>query len=186
MNRMHPRAGGFSLIEVLVALVIIGVGMMGIAKIQALAYASTGTASSRSLAAIEAASLATAMRANRNYWSVAPVPLTLTLNGTALTSTDATLLNTYVCTSGGANAPCSGNQLAAYDLKNWVTAVNALLPAVTGTISCTQPVATVPIGCTIQLSWTERQIALGKAVNTGTAVNNAAMTAPTYTLYVEP
>jgi len=70
----RPRAPerGFSLLEVLVALVIIGVGMLGIAKIQALAYASTGTASERSLAAIEAASLAASMRANRGYWTLAP------------------------------------------------------------------------------------------------------------------
>ena len=50
MPAKHER--GFSLIEVLVALIIIGVGMLGIAKIQALSYASTGTAAQRSIAAI--------------------------------------------------------------------------------------------------------------------------------------
>ena len=68
--RAQSRAWrGFTLVEVLVALIIIGVGMLGIAKIQALAYASTGTAALRALAALEASSLAASMRANRGYWS---------------------------------------------------------------------------------------------------------------------
>lgn len=187
MNRARAGSQGFSLIEVMVALVIIGIGMMGIAKIQALAYASNGTASSRALAAIEASSLAAAMRADRNYWSAAPVPLTLTVAGNTYTSTDAALMPVYACTSGGANAPCTAVQVAAFDFRNWVTAVSALLPAVTGTISCAQPPGgPSPVGCTIQLSWTERQIALGAAQNTGGALNVAQMTPPTYTLYVEP
>ena len=43
------REGGFSLIEVMVALIIVSVGLLGIAKMQALAYASTGIAGKRSL-----------------------------------------------------------------------------------------------------------------------------------------
>ena len=38
----YPMVPRVHLVEVLVALIIIGVGMLGIAKIQALAYASTG------------------------------------------------------------------------------------------------------------------------------------------------
>ena len=51
------RRSGVTLVEVLVALIIIAVGMLGLAKIQALAYASTGIASSQSLAAMQASSL---------------------------------------------------------------------------------------------------------------------------------
>jgi prepilin-type N-terminal cleavage/methylation domain-containing protein len=43
-NGKPSRASGFTLVEVLVALIIIAVGMLGLAKIQALAYASTGIA----------------------------------------------------------------------------------------------------------------------------------------------
>src|SRR5579862_6704677 len=105
MNTLRHRSRGFSLIEVLVALIIIGVGMLGIAKIQALAYASTGTAAARSIAAIEASSLAAAMRANRDYWTTAGVAATQTITTTAanvVSSTDGALLapgacNTAVC-----------------------------------------------------------------------------------------
>jgi type IV pilus assembly protein PilV len=177
---------GFTLVEVLVALIIIGVGMLGIAKIQALAYASTGTAALRSLAAVEAASMAASMRANRGYWSAqaATVNQTITITGPAITgSTDALLTNTYVCTFGGANAPCTAQQLAAYDVKQWAAAVNKILPNVTGTIFCAAP-ATLgfPVDCTIQLIWNER----AAGINAQSSAGAPAMALPTYTLYVEP
>jgi len=140
-----------------------------------------------SLAAIEASSMASAMRANRGYWRITPVALTVTITGATFASTDATLSNVYGCKSGGANAPCTPQQIAAYDLQAWIAATSTLLPALTGTLTCVQPAATQPIGCTIQLSWSERNIQNRAAVSTGTAVTaNAAMAAPTYTLYVEP
>jgi prepilin-type N-terminal cleavage/methylation domain-containing protein len=68
-HRINKGVRGFSLIEVLVALIVVSVGLLGIAKMQAVAYSSTGVASKRSLAAIEAASLASSMHANRAYWA---------------------------------------------------------------------------------------------------------------------
>jgi len=63
----------------MVALVITAIGLLGIAKIQALAYSSTGSAGMRSLVAVQAAGLAASMHANRNYWSgLAPPVVTIT------------------------------------------------------------------------------------------------------------
>jgi type IV pilus assembly protein PilV len=175
-------ARGFSMVEVLVSLIIIAVGMLGLAKIQALAYASTGVASQQSIAALEAASLASAMRADRNYWSAVTTPFSYSAPGTgAPTTTDSTLTNAYVCTSGGANAPCTPAQLAAVDVQSWVTTINATLPNPTATISCPAVVtAGTPIGCTIQVTWQEENVALNS-----NSVGNT-LTAPTYTLYVVP
>jgi type IV pilus assembly protein PilV len=178
-------AHGFSLIEVLVALTIIGVGMLGIAKIQALSYASTATASLRSLAAIEASSLASAMRANRNYWSVAAAaaPQTISVTAAAVTaSTDAQLIGSAVDCSVSV---CSvAAQLAAYDLAQWATSLNVLLPADTASVVCQPPVTPAyPIGCSITVSWSERSAGIN-AQSQGPTVT--AMTAPSYTLYVEP
>jgi type IV pilus assembly protein PilV len=180
-------AHGFSLIEVLVALTIIGVGMLGIAKIQALAYASTATASLRSLAAIEAASLASAMRANRNYWQVAAAtaPQTITVTNAAVTaSTDAALIGSAVdCSVSVCSIPA---QLAAYDLAQWAQSLNALLPSDSASVLCQPPVtAAYPVGCSITVSWIERNTGAGiNAKSQGAAVT--AMTAPSYTLFVEP
>jgi type IV pilus assembly protein PilV len=175
---------GFSLIEVLVALVIIGVGMLGIAKIQALSYANTGTAAQRSIAAILASSMAASMRANRGYWQVqaATVPQTVTITNGAFTPapTDAALTGTASCLGSA----CTPQQLAAYDLHQWATALTGLgaLPNSTAIISCTPPVSTnFPVGCNILVRWTERSIGL-----TAESQGTTATTPWDYTLYVEP
>jgi type IV pilus assembly protein PilV len=187
MNALRIRNGGFSLVEVLVALVVISVGMLGIAKIQALAYASTGTAAARSIAAIQASSLASAMRANRDYWTTAGATATQTITtsaGSVATSTDGTLLTATNCNGTACNSP---NLVAAYDLQSWATALNTALPGSSSTVTCTPPTlatpaepAGYPVGCTIQITWTERNI----GVNTQS--QGTTMSAPTYTLYVEP
>ena len=82
--------------------------------------------------------------------------------------------------------------MAAFDLQQWSGFLaSGLLPNPTATISCPTPaVATTPVGCTIQLSWTERNAAInaqGAAANAAAAAaGTTAMAAPTYTLYVEP
>jgi type IV pilus assembly protein PilV len=176
----HSR--GFSLIEVMVSLIVIAVGMLGIAKLQAMAYTSTGTASLRSLAAIEAASLAAAMRANRSYWTTVATPFTVTVTGASYPSppTIAPALAAGAC----ATATCTPVQLANYDLTAWASNINTVLPSVTATVFCPTPVpnppVTPPISCTIQLNWTERSAGIN------TQSQGTTMSSPTYTLYVEP
>jgi type IV pilus assembly protein PilV len=178
------RTRGFSLIEVLVSLIIIAVGLLGIAKIQALAYSSTGIASLRSLAAIEASSLASAMRANRGYWTAPLTPLLINVTGANVASSDATLLGVNNCNAANGGASCGPNALAGYDLQTWATALNASLPAATAVIGCPTPIpATNPVGCTIQISWVERSTGINAQSVASVATT---MAAPTYILYVEP
>jgi type IV pilus assembly protein PilV len=181
MPTTRHGARGFSLVEVLVALIVISVGMLGIAKIQALAFASTGTAGVRSLAAIQAASLASAIRANRAYWAAGLAPLAITVTGTVIS--DATLqgaATTATYCNTGVNAPCNPATLAAFDLHRWATSLNSVLPNPTAQINC--PTAVIPITCSIQVNWGEKNVV---GVNSQGA-NGAAMLGPTYTLYVEP
>jgi type IV pilus assembly protein PilV len=188
-------ARGFSLIEVLVALVVVSVGLLGIAKMQAIAYSSTGVASKRSLAAIEAASLASSMHANRAYWSVSGVaPLTTTITGAAVTgSSDAALTAFADCTLGGGFAPCTPSQLAAYDVRSWALALQGLLGnSDTANIACVNPApVNTPVTCTVTITWSENQVALNSqeaaAANAAVASNTpAALQLPSYTLYIEP
>jgi type IV pilus assembly protein PilV len=178
-----PRpARGFTLIEVLVSIVIIGVGLLGIAKMQALAFSSTGVASKRSLAALEASSLAASMHGDRAYWAsgvAAPAP-GFTIAGTVISDPNLSL-TVPVCTSATlVPANCNPTQLAAFDVNRWAQAVSLLLPNPVTTIQCTNVVGS-PVLCTVTVTWSENMVAMSNLGN-----NAAGMQAPTYVLYVEP
>jgi type IV pilus assembly protein PilV len=185
-SQRHPeqtraaRVSGFSLVEVMVALIVVSVGLLGVAKMHAAAYSSGGTASMRSLAAIEAASLASMMRANRAYWANGLAPAVIAISGTTIS--DATLAaaatTANYCTTSG-SAPCSPATLAAYDLHRWAAALSAMLPSPSANISCAA--ITPPVSCTIRVDWLEKIVAVNAQGAAG-----PAMQAPSYTLYVEP
>lgn len=193
-SRLFASHDGFSLVEVMVALVVISIGLLGIAKMQALALSSTGTAKMRSLASIEAASLATTMRADRNYWSAIAANLTVNVSAAgAVSSTQDPTLNAAPashCTSTA--TPCTSAQVAAQDLSDWATALVAVLPGGSAVITCQFDATGVnPVSCGIQLTWNENVIALNTATNASatTAQNQTALSALSqtqYTLYVEP
>jgi type IV pilus assembly protein PilV len=177
------RYRGFSLVEVLVALLVCSIGLLGLAKMESLALSSTSVASSRSLAAIQASSLAATMHADRGYWGqyLAPASTTVTVVGSTVTISDTGLGTqpTPNCTVAGSTA-CLPEQTAAYDVQNWAKAIGALLPASFTTINCTT-VTTAPVTCTIQIQWAENAVALNSAQ---TSMNTVAL--PTYVLYVQP
>jgi len=174
------RARGFTLIEVMVAVIVIAIGLLGIAKIQALSFASTGVASMRSLAALEASSLAGSMHADRAYWAGGTAATGAGITVTGTTISDANLSPIVTCTTATATpADCAPLTFAAYDLQQWAAQVNTLLPNPVSNIVCTN-VAGVPVSCTITITWSENTVAVN---NQGTA---GGMQAPTYVLYVEP
>jgi len=199
----RSRARGFSLMEVMVATVVICVGLLGIAKMQALSLSNTTTSRLRALAAIHAASLAASMHSNRQYWANT-APVTTTVTAAAIASTDAAMAGTAsadlarnpdnICfgTSGG-GAQCAAMPLAAFDLARWTSALNALLPTPSATISCPPVigVAGAPTSCTIQIQWVEKAVAINQqeaapAANAACVAAARCFQTPTYTLYVEP
>jgi type IV pilus assembly protein PilV len=187
---VRPRARGFTLLEVMVALMITSVGLLGIAKIQALAYASTGSSNLRSLVALQAAGLAASMHANRNYWS-AGLAAPITITGPNITS-DAAMNGTAAaanyCWSGSGNTPCAAPTLAAFDLHTYGQALNSLMLGSNPITIITCPVA-VPVSCTIQVTWAEHAVSINQQSVAGTVQTTSASPgtfAPTYTLYVEP
>lgn len=165
---------GFSLIEVMVALVVMSIGLLGIAKMQAAALSNTAIASTRSLAAIEASSLAASMHANRGYWSSPTVAGSISLQGATVAPNVAPLTD---C----AAAACTPANLAQYDLQQWTTAALQVLPPdYLATITCV-PTDTPP-NCTIQIQWAEKSVAVNKDGQT----QSAGLNVPAYELYVEP
>jgi type IV pilus assembly protein PilV len=182
---IRSRARGFTLIEVMVALVITAIGLLGIAKIQALAYASTGSAGLRSLVALQASSLAASMHANRNYWAAGSAPTPLTITGPVIN--DATL-QPIATNCIAANGPaCLPPILAAFDLHTYAQALNKLMPNTNPltTITC----AGIPISCTITVTWGEHAVSINKESAAATAQTTSTTDgtfSPKYMLYVEP
>lgn len=159
IDRSSRRSqSGFSLLEVMISLLVIAIGLLGVAKTQALAIGNTKTAGSRSLAALHAASIASAMHANKGYWASGLAPASLTISNT--TVSDATLNGQSVdCTASS----CTSLQLAGYDLKTiWGPAVQQQLPGGTGTIACSNAVG-VAVTCTVTVNWNEKYIGLNQA-----------------------
>jgi type IV pilus assembly protein PilV len=190
---------GFSLVEVMVALLVVSIGMLGIAKMQALALSSTGTAKMRSLASIEAASLASTIHADRRYWFYLTNALTVTVSsaGTVASAQDATLNSTAAarptpCTAVPPATPCTAAQIAAQDLGEWADGIIGILPPNSAsTITCNAPSATVTVECSIAITWTENVVSsdVGQNSSATQAQNSSALqniTTSQYTLYVDP
>jgi type IV pilus assembly protein PilV len=180
------QARGFTLLEVMVSLIITAIGLLGIAKIHALAYSSTATAGVRSLVALQTAGLAASMHANRTYWSTGAAPVTITITNTTID--DATLNGAAAtvgyCVAGIGPAGCTPDLMAAYDLHTYAAQLFA-------TLGNSNPITTIncaavppnPLSCTIKVTWSEKAVSVNKE---GVANTAPLAFAPTYTLYVEP
>jgi len=145
---MIEKQSGFTLIEVLVAIVVLSLGLLGLAGLQAASLRNNQTAYYRGIATQQAYDMADRLRANLagvragNYNNLAGLP--------------------------GANpdcfaAACSAADMAISDQRQWNTVNAALLPNGTGTVVCEDGAAGA--GCTaatgnwvfnITVRWTER------------------------------
>jgi len=201
----NVRSRGFSLVEVMVAVIVICVGLLGIAKLQALSLSNTTTSRLRALAAIQVASVAAAMHSNRQFWGNTP-PDTVIVTATAITSTDGALQTqatndltgpskpSNVCVgTAGSGAACSMLQLAAFDLARWSVSLAALLPNPTATIICRPTPGGGPASCTVQINWIERAVSVNQQEAAATAnptlcnnINDPLFQCPSYMVYVEP
>lgn len=175
------RVLGFSLVEVMVALIIICVGLLGIAKLQALMLSNTGASRMRALAALEASSIAATMHADRDYWASTP-PATTTIDDTVgnkgITSTDSNLQTTPNCYTGGSDAPCTAVKVAAFDLQNWLTDMYGTLRGSISYVVCATNVGVV--SCTVTIKWQEQTV----VANTQAAANT--FQSQSYQLVVNP
>ena len=169
------RHNGYSLLEVLVALVVISIGVLGVAAMQATALSGTHTSQTESLVAIQARSLADAMLANSAIWNSpsAPASVSVAPAGSSVTVTGSTALAATADCNG---TVCTASKMAAYDFQTWATYFFQAVPNATqATVNCN---TTAPPVCTIQLQWTQKA---STAINRASA-NPAAATTASYTL----
>jgi len=141
---------GVGMVEVLVAMVIIGVGLLGVASLYITTLQAKTTAQSRMRAVDFAYDIADRIRANRAAGS----SYGLALTGT--TSAPAAAAN-CVATAG---VTCSPAQMAANDLYLWdqmVTNSTKGLPSAGRAITYTAPTSgSGPAKYEIELRWSER------------------------------
>ncbi|MGC0154478.1 type IV pilus modification protein PilV [Chromobacterium vaccinii] len=178
MTRPPPQAG-FSMLEVLVALIVISLGLLGIAAMQAAAINSTAIARTRSLGSIAAESMAAAMHANTSYWGTLSVAASNSWSVSASGVSGSPALSQSVdCSASGTN--CSAGAMAGYDVVQWGSGTLAALPGGSGQIVCAAGSGSSPTACTITVYWLEKKSAVNAASTaSGTATQN-------YQMVVEP
>ncbi len=127
---------GFSLLEVLITILIVSMGLLGMAALIISGVRSNNVAHYRSVATKQAEDIADRMRAN--------------LAG--VNAGDYNDLTVNIPTSSDCMAStCSAAQMAVYDHAQWNTANSRLLPGGQGTVN-----GSVAAGYTITLRWTEK------------------------------
>jgi type IV pilus assembly protein PilV len=133
LNPVHPfRAQrGFTLIEAMVALIVLSVGLLGIAAMYVETLRANRTSLYRTQAVTLASDIADRMRANR-------VPA-----------------NAYACGALACDPSAGGNAIADADLAEWMNTIAARLPGGTAGIAFTAPGANTPAAYVVTISWTE-------------------------------
>lgn len=140
------KSSGFSMVEALVALVVLGVGMLGIASLYVVTLRSSGSAISRMQAVNLASDLGDRIRANRTAATA------YVLNGITADEEDE---EDESAGCMGADRNCSPAQMAAHDLHLWQQQVLAALPSAQATVAV--DTSTNPNTYTITVSWLEAQ-----------------------------
>ncbi len=116
------RTRGYTLIEVLISLVILGIGVLGIAKLTLFSVRSNDSAYLRTQANALAQAGADYLRANRTVALTAGYDIPL--GGTAPAAPNCL-----------APATCAPADLANYDLSQWLARIAAALPSGQGSIT---------------------------------------------------
>jgi type IV pilus assembly protein PilV len=145
MNIQHAANGrahvkGFTLIEVMVSLVILSMGLLGVAKLVLFSAHSNDSAYLRSQATDLAYAILDDMRGNRAI---------------AMAQGYDVPINTAPAAPGSCvGTGCAPGALATYDVNTWLSRLALALPSGTGSVTTTTTVAP-PVGTTaaITVQW---------------------------------
>ena len=136
---------GFTLLEVLIALLVMSIGLLGIGKLMILSARANDSAYMRSQATALAYTIIDAMRANRNLAIVQGY------------DTAVVVPALQACTTA---APCTSGQQAQNDTALWNNSLAAALPGGTGTVvTAIQPdtlTGANNVTATITVSWLDK------------------------------
>ena len=145
LHAHRRRSAGFSLVEAMVSLIVISVGMIGIAALYGQGLSAGRTALSRTIAVNLASTMAENIRVNR-----------LAQGAYAGAGADN---NCDPAAGGGVD--CTPAQMAAHDVFLWSTDVAAQLPNGVGTVAFADG---TPPTYTITVTWDE--VGIGQVTET--------------------
>lgn len=164
---------GFSLIEVLVSLLVLAIGLLGLAMLQTTGLHFTTNSYSRTQATYLAYDLAERMRANVTGFVAGNYDVNAAKAGLIASSIDYSCNQTHSCTcqsSSSTPTTCDPATLAKYDLGQWYYNLNQLLPGSADAKNLSTPIYSTVTrsgnAATITLMWMEK-------------VPDASSTAPT-------
>jgi len=154
----HP-ASGFTMIEVMVALLVLSVGLLGLASLQANGLRQNASAYMRTQAIVLANDMADRMRANPTEVTAGAYNAVIKANA----GTDP----------GCLAAPCAASDITLHDITNWYNNLDEL-PNGTGTVTGDGRLFTITV------MWDDNKLgATGEGCNLG---NDADMVCFTTTL----
>jgi type IV pilus assembly protein PilV len=152
--RAHRNERGFSLVESMIALVVLSVGMIGMAALYSQGLGAGRTAQFRNLAINLVADMADRIRMNRlgqaDYGNLAA--------------------NNACDPQSGGGVDCTPDMMAAHDLFVWNQQVQQSLPNGAGLVQFNN--ATNPPTYTVQVSWDE--------VGAGNLAHQVVLQVPTF------
>ncbi len=125
---------GFTLLEVMIAVFVLAIGLLGMAHLQITSLKHNQSAEYRTQAALFAADMLDRMRANR----------------------EAAQNGNYAL-AVGANLPANTNTIADEDIVDWRGNLSQYLPNGIGQIACGAFNANSEFVCDITITWTETQ-----------------------------
>ena len=176
--RSRRGEGGFTLVELLITMLIVTIGLLGLAKLQATAVSNTSVARTRALMTFQAESLAGMIRANPGFWvtsgttSIYPDFKFNTDGAGNVNSSTGMVVAPLGCLNIAGT--CTPANLAYDDMYTWAAAFKLAFPGASATIVCV-PVGggncganpTSPHGYDITLTWQQKLVAMNRStVNT--------------------
>ena len=167
----RQRTAGFTLIEILAAMLVLSIALLGLASLHIVGVRTVGGAGSRVLATMLVDDLVERMRSNPQAVDA------MTFNGFDSSTLNCTIAPTPYCESyhDGSSAQsaqsCTSAQLASFDMNTWFCGIvngteryngaTSLLPGAQATITCVDTPCKTSSPYDVTLNWTELEIESG-------------------------
>lgn len=160
--KIHPvhfqKLDGFSLIEVLVALLVLSIGLLGLAALQTTSLQYNTGSYSRTQATLLAYDIMDRMRANSTGFTAGNYDVADNTAASAkISAYNSCKASSCACDTNA----CNASSLATYDLGQWYDRMGKLLPE-SGTAAKLATIVSNPPNKTITIQWQERDLGMSQ------------------------